>query len=362
MADLRAALSSRSAAGVLLAALSLLLLSARAYSDDRMGSVTYLEGDVSIVRDGGDLSGVSIGSDVQNFDLVKTGPDGLAEFSLDAPSVPRMTVKLRGNTQFSLETSTLQRKQQTTIGIIGGQIALKVAKLTGDQAVSVKSDSAVMGVRGTDFTVTAPETGDILVTCDEGDVLCTDDQGRELHAQPGTVVEKQPLVLFRATAVAAGDLDRYRGTWADQRAQFLQQNAFRLIQANARLYRQLVRDLNAANAQLLRSQSILSTWADEDRRGRVGTRAEVFRERLAIGGQLARLRQIQFRLERVSFRLLRLQALHDAGTGVGTIDPGLTTAQFFTQVQNERRDVAQKLALTRYVAKQYAKRNGGALP
>ncbi len=327
-----------------------------------MGSVTYMEGDVSIVRNGDDVSGVAIGSDVQNFDMVKTGADGLAELSLDAPSVPHITVKLSSNTQFSLETSTLQGKQQTTIGIIGGQIALKVAKLTGDQAVSVKSDSAVMGVRGTSFTVTAPETGDILVTCDDGDVAVTDDQGKELHAQPGTVVEKQPLVLFRASAVAAADLDTYRGTWSTQRAQFLQQNAFRLIQANARLYNRLVRELDTENAELLRSQSILSKWADEDRRGRIGTRGEVIRERLAIGGQLARMRRTQFQLERVSFRLPRLQALHDAGTGVGTIDPGLTTAQFFAQVQSQRRDVAQKLALTRYVAKQYAKRNNGELP
>ena len=47
-------------------------------------------------------------------------------------------------------------KQESTIGIVGGQIALKVQKLLPTQSVQVKSDAAVMGVRGTSFTVTAP--------------------------------------------------------------------------------------------------------------------------------------------------------------------------------------------------------------
>jgi hypothetical protein len=362
VADFRASLARSSAAGVIAAALFLCLQPTGAFADDRMGSVTYMEGDVSVVRDGDDVAGISIGSELQNFDLVKTGADGLAELDINSQQCPRMTVKMSSSTQFSLETSTLQGRKQTTIGIIGGQISLKVAKLTGIQDVRVKSDSAVMGVRGTSFTVTAPETGDILVTCDEGDVVCTDDQGKELHAVPGTVVEKQPSVLFRSVPVAATGLEQYRGKWAGERAQVLERNALKMIQANARLYRQLVRQLNAAHAELLKSQAILRKWADEDKRTKIGTRTEIARERLAIGALLARMRQIQFQLERVTFRLLRLKALHDKGAGVGTVDTGLSSAQFFAQVETERRDVAQKLALTRYVAKQYAKRSDGALP
>ena len=54
--------------------------------------------------------------------------------------------------------------------------------------------------------------------------------------------------------------------------------------------------------------------------------------------------------------------LHDRGVGVGTIDGGVTTRVFFTQIARERRDVAQKLALTRFLTKQYLKRNEGRLP
>jgi hypothetical protein len=40
----------------------------------------------------------------------------------------------------------------------------------------------------------------------------------------------------------------------------------------------------------------------------------------------------------------------------------MTTKVFFAQVVRERRDVARKLALTRFLTKQYLKRNEGRLP
>ena len=103
-------------------------------------------------------------------------------------------------------------------------------------------------------------------------------------------------------------------------------------------------------------------WAFEDRAGRIGSPAEVDKERRAIGALLVRLRRTAFQLERVTFRLERLQVLHDSGIGVGSLDDGMTTKVFYAQIVRERRGVAQKLALTRFLTKQYLKRNEGKLP
>ena len=333
-----------------------------AFPDDLIGGITYLEGTVSMVRDGADVQDVAIGQNLQAFDVVRTGDDGQAELAITAPQLPRMTIKVSPDTQFSIEAATTNGKLESTFGILGGQIALKVAKLLRSQSVRVKTDYAVMGVRGTDFTVTSPETGDVLVTCDEGEVAVTDDQGKDLTAIPGTVVEKRPGEVYRAVPVAVSGLEQFRARWREERAQFLRGNALRIIQANARLYARLAREFNAAQAELQRSRSVLDKWAFEDRGGRVGTAAEVLRERRAIGALLVRLRRLAFQLERVSFRLERLQALHDRGIGVGTLDGGMTTRVFFAQIARERRDVARKLAFTRYVTKQFLKRNDGKLP
>jgi hypothetical protein len=129
-----------------------------------------------------------------------------------------------------------------------------------------------------------------------------------------------------------------------------------------RLYTALVAELNAGHAELARSQAILNKWADEDKKARIGQRAEIARERQAIGGVLSRLRRTQFQLERVHFRLLRLKSYHDRGIGRGTLEGGSSTAQFYEKFSNERKDVERKMALTRSVSKMYVRRSEGALP
>lgn len=364
MADLRNPLVLNIRRG-LSAALFFGLFAAAAAAEtpgDAVGSVSYAEGTVSMVRDGSDIDTVAIGDALVNFDLVKTGADGKAELSIKAPQLPAMTIKVSSNTQFSLEVATVNGQLESTVGIIGGQVALKVAGLLPSQAVRVKTDAAAMGVRGTDFTVTAPESGDVLVTCDEGEVSVTDDQGSDLTAIPGTVVEKIPGESYRTVPVVATGLEDFRTQWRDQRAQFVQDNALRLIRANARLYSTLSREFMAAHRELSRNQNIMRKWAFEDRAGRIGSSAEVNRERRTIGGLLVRLRSTAFRLERVAFRLERLQALHDSGVGVGTLEDGMTTKVFYAQIARERQNIRQKLALTRFLTKQYLKRNEGRLP
>lgn len=313
-------------------------------------------------RDGAPLDSVEIGQDLQSFDVVKTGGDGLAELDIASAHSPRMTVKISHDTQFTLELSTVNGRQQTSIGIMGGSIALKVAKLGSGQEVNVRTDSAAMGVRGTDFTVSSPPTGDVLVTCDEGEVVCTDDQGKELHAIPGTVVEKRPSELFRTLPVAAPALDAFRAQWGEERRAFLEANALRIIQNNVRLYERLGKELDASTAELERNQAIIGKWTDEDRRGRIGEQRELQRERRVIGALLTRLRRTQFQLERVTFRLARLSVVHARGFGVGTLDGGVTTTEFFTRFQGERRDVERKLSQARFVTKMYVRRNAGRLP
>ena len=131
---------------------------------------------------------------------------------------------------------------------------------------------------------------------------------------------------------------------------------------NARAYDRLTRELNVAYTALMIHAKIIRKWEDEDRREMSGVRKGIAKENQVIGALLARLRRIQFQLERVSFRLMRLRAVHDRGFGGGTLDGGVTTTQFFERFEKERRDIAVKLARTRFVAKMYVRRNEGRLP
>jgi hypothetical protein len=341
---------------------ALLLAAGFLNAAEKLGDITYLEGEAAVLRNGEELDNVQIGLDVQNFDVVKTGSDGLAEIVVATPKAPKMTIKVSPGTQFSFEVSRLGAKQQTTVGLISGTVSLKVAKLAGAQSVNVKSDAAAMGVRGTQFTVTSPPTGDILVTCDEGEVICTDDEGRELAAIPGTVVEKRPGELFRTVPVAVSSLETFRKTWNAERIDALRVNALRAIRAFAALYVSLSRELNANYAELMKKRAIISKWQEEDRKGKLGGAMEIMREKKDIVGHLFALRRTLFKLERIYFRLVELKDYHDQGYGRGTIAAGETTTQFFQKLEREKKDMLKKMAVIHYVTKLYALRNDGRVP
>ena len=343
-------------------ACALLLAAALLPAAEKLGDITYLEGEVTVLRNSEELDGVQVGLDIQNFDVVKTGPDGLAEIAVATAKAPRMTIKVSPGTQFSFEISKVGGKQHTTVGLISGTVSLKVAKLTGTQSVNVKSDAAAMGVRGTQFTVTSPPTGDILVTCDEGEVTCTDDEGRELAALPGTVVEKRPNELFRTVPVAVSSLETFRKNWNAERIEALRANALRAIRNLAALYVSLSRDFNASYAELMKRQAVLSKWQEEDRKGKTGGAMDVMREKKEIIRHLFALRTTLFKFERVYFRLLELKDYHDQGFGRGTIAAGETTTQFFQKLEREKKDMLRKMAVVRYVTKLYALRNDGMAP
>ena len=148
---------------LLIFAAIILAASSPAFAQDKVGETVYLEGGVSLERNGKPLdpSEIQTGLAIENFDLVRTDADGLAEVSVDNPRTPAMTIKVSPHTQFSFELSKLGSRQQATVGLVGGTVSLKVAKLTSSQDLNVALDNAVMGVRGTEFAVTRlrrPET------------------------------------------------------------------------------------------------------------------------------------------------------------------------------------------------------------
>ena len=214
---------------------------------------------------------------------------------------------------------------------------MKVGKLSSAQAVQVKTDSTSMGVRGTDFVVTAPPSGEVLVTCDDGEVVCTDDQGHELRAIPGTVVEERQAEEFRTV--------RWRPRTSRGSARAGPPNDSRTWN-RTRLHASRPTPLSTTGS-CGSSPTRTPTWRTTRRwwpSGRtrtapaqIGQRLEIARERRLVGASLARLRRVQFPMERVTFRLTRLERIAARGFGAGTLSSGITTAQFFQRFDSERR-------------------------
>jgi hypothetical protein len=350
--------------GIFAFALIVLVGTASLAAGDRIGETAYLEGDVSVMRNGDELSpsDVQVGMGIENFDLLSTGADGLAEVRMTSPKAASMTVKLSANTKFSFELSRIGSKQQSSVNLITGSLSLKVSKLTGAQDVKVRTESTAMGVRGTQFTVTAPPSGDILVTCDEGEVVCTDEDGRNISAAPGTAIEKQEGEALRKVPIAVSDLETFRANWLAERIEALKANALQAITNYAKLYDSMTMQFLLDYGALMKNKAVLNKWVQEDKKGQVGGRLEVMKEKKEIIGLLFKLRKTLFRFERVYYRLLELKAYHDQGYGKGFIRTGVTTDDFFAGMEKDKKDLERAMATVRYVAKLYALRNNGTVP
>jgi hypothetical protein len=343
---------------------ALLISAAALTAEDKIGEALYMEGDVGVIRNSAELdpAEVQIGMGIENFDLLKTGSTGLAEVRVSSTKTPAMTIKVSRNTQFSLELSKLGSKQQTSVNLLSGTLSMKVSKLTGSQDVKLRTESAAMGVRGTQFSVTSPPSGDILITCDEGEVVCTDEDGKQLAALPGTAIEKMAGEKFRSIPVAVSDLETFRNNWLTERIQALQANALRAIGDFSKLYLSLSAELSSNYAALMKSQAVLTKWYAEDTFGKIGGRMELMKEKKEIVGTLFKLRKTLFRFERIYYRLMELKEYYDQGYGRGLISTGMTSAQFFQRFEREKKTLERTMASIRYVAKLYALRNDGSVP
>jgi len=340
------------------------LLPAAAQSQERIGELAYLEGELAVTRNNRTLGPeeVDIGLEMQNLDLLKTGRNGYAELALDDPRLPASAIKVSPNTTFYLELNSLGQERRATIGAITGTLALKVQKLSANQRVNVSTESTVMGVRGTSFEVTLTPSGDLLVSCSEGQVLCQDEEGRELAAEPGEAVEQAAGEPFQKVPVAVSDLEQFRRNWYVRRLEVFKANPLKAMRFYALRYRALRERFLKAYAGLEREKAILQKWYQEDRQGKIGGRMEMLGEKKRLIGYILQLRRILFVFERLYFRLAELEDYYKQGYGQGTLEGPLTSRAFFERFERDRQVLARRMAEVRYVIKLYAKRNEGAFP
>ncbi len=328
------------------------------------GILSYKDGEVEIVRNGSLIpeEEVFIGQNVENMDLIITKSDSFAEVDITNGAGSGSVVKIEPNTYCTIEINKMGKKTETNIGLITGTLAFKVKKLQKGEQFKIQSDAITLGIRGTQFKVTSPPTGNFLITCNEGLVLCTDDRGETLYAKPGQVVEKKVGQIFRTIPVAVSNLENFRRDWYAEEIEVFKSNALKAIRYYALRYNKLLKDFNNAYSELIKENRILNKWIIEDKNNKIGTKIEVMREKKRIIGHLFRLRKVLFIFERIYFRLSELENYFREGYGRGYISSGVTTTEFFRQFEKDRINLIKQMSFVRYVFKLYSNRNNGYVP
>lgn len=122
-----------------------------------IGQVKISKGNVTIARGGRSLPG-EVGTRLQTGDIVRTGPDGSVGITMDDDSLlsagPSSVLSLD---RYVFDPATSQGKLDTalnkgTLAVISGRIAKQ-----SPDGMTVRTPTAVLGVRGTEFVVSADE-------------------------------------------------------------------------------------------------------------------------------------------------------------------------------------------------------------
>ena len=128
--------------------------------------ITFLSGDVSVTRGGG-LQPAEIGMSLNQEDSLKVGPLSSCEVQFGVTAM----IHIGQNTTLALNSLSLEPQHaQVTVGLVAGIVACKVISLATGEKFRVKTATAVMGVRGTEFVVGYAEGKDALLAVQKGEV------------------------------------------------------------------------------------------------------------------------------------------------------------------------------------------------
>jgi hypothetical protein len=321
---------------------------------------------VTVIRNSKALADADIdfGFSLQNFDQIKTNAKSMVVIQTDPKTGINAAITVKPGSVLTLDITSLKPSQSGGVNLLSGSVALKVQKMTGDSKLDVRTGTAIMGVRGTQFNVDMAESGDILLSTSEGRVECTTDSGKTLYSAPGSVVQGKANGEWSSIPVAVESLEAFRKKWHTESIAAFRADPARATAQYAKRYLDQKDKFNAAWKDLFIHRDLTQKWLEEDFAGNTGDAKTVMVEKKKVLPALVKLRKINVMFERVYLRLVQLDELFAQGLNPNTALPGLnmTAGSFFKQFRAERADLEKKFQDILLMTRLYAKRNGGSFP
>ncbi|MBU0928072.1 MAG: FecR domain-containing protein [Spirochaetes bacterium] len=344
----------------ILAVAGLMTLQAFAQRVAPFGTIDYAEGSAVVVRSGKSLGEANIGDEVLPDDMIKTASDGIVVIALDKSTGMRGTLTIKQKSVAYIRLKPDAGGPKSTIDLVAGQIGSKLAKLSGSPSLQVQTDSVVMGVRGTEFSIASSVNGSVLVVCSEGAVACADG-GDPVAVPAGKALEKRGGERMRLVPVAVSSAEEFEKRWITEEIEVFRANAAKALGDYEKRYSDLLARFNEAFAPLQKSE-VLSKWIREDSAGQVPYPNDptTMKEKKALSGDFMATRKVLFIFERIYYRIAQLDQLV-MGTALERqeIRTGYSAGDFIRKVRADAPSLEKRVFLFRYAEKLYELRNAG---
>jgi len=349
---------------LLLAVYSIFSATSFVAASTKVGYIEYMEGETSITRAGSVLDNIDLGSPVENFDLLKTGPSGLIIISLDPVTGMGGTLTIKPKSVFAVKTELVKGVPSTEVDMIGGAVAVKAKKIAGTPNLGLRTSNTIMGVRGTEFEVTVSVNDSLLVICTDGRVVCAGESGEELEAFPGQLVQAKAGERLGKVPVAVSDVETFRNDWISEEISAFKASPLRALDQYAKSYKRLRDDFRKAFVPLTSDAGLAAWIANEKKPGFVYSPNDitVMKQKSALAPKLMRVRGILFIFERVFYRLEEIRSLLSASDMRSRLDSGGTVADLYKILAQERAELERMTAGYRNALRLFALYNEGREP
>ncbi|MDC7224663.1 MAG: FecR family protein, partial [Spirochaetales bacterium] len=288
---------------------------------------------------------VDTGLFLEEEDVIKTGLDGYLEISLTYPS-EGSHLKVQPDTIFFFESKEDTGGRSARVNLLGGTLALKVNRLADNESMNVETQSAVMGIRGTEFQVSKAPTGEILVSCEEGKVSCATETG-ETYSLPGTVCLQNDGRNFTDEAVAPEDLESYRAEWWNRRMEALTKLGPLAMEYYLGRYENQESRFDNAWKELLRHEDIFKEYESIIESGRTPSTVKATRDKMALTSAVIRMRSALPLMEETFYTLSLLEEYRSRGN--------FTSGASLRNFNRDRNSREKELLKARYYLAMYAK-------
>lgn len=167
--------------------------------------ITFISGEV-LVAFSDDWQEAQIGDFLEEDDIIRVGEESYCELQFGNVGA----LRIQDNTEVLLQDVFLNPEESNVgVKLVAGSLLAKVSKLTGNDKFAVKTESAVCGVRGTEFWVTITDDGSTKLAVKEGKVAVlpatvdVDEIKEKLADQDAAMIEVVEKIEAAAPIVAA---------------------------------------------------------------------------------------------------------------------------------------------------------------
>jgi hypothetical protein len=182
------------------------------FANDFVGKVISLEGRGFIQKENSSFKKLKLSDSLENGDLIKTSNSARIKISFIDNSI----ISIAPNSQIKIEKYVFDKtnkERASVLNLLGGRVKLLVAKLSSKKRdFTIKTGTATVGVRGTEFIVSNENVNEseILVISGSVEVINPLDESKKsiLLSKNDIVKSIGKLPLTSATKASESDIQR----------------------------------------------------------------------------------------------------------------------------------------------------------